>query len=443
MKHILAIIIVLSLLSISYGFNEQRSIDINSFDIPYEGEFNFTFRLQENQTLFFNITNASPELEFFFDEQHTLNGTDRFNFTLNYQLNQRIVSNRTLNAELLVTNTLNSQNYTALLEFNVIRIDSLFRFEPIDELRIVDNEYVYRISILDLTRDGELSFNIQGNPGERFNVSGCEGSRFLRCEDFSFSIPQSQNYVLTIPYQLSPTPLGDYKDSFRIESQRIQRDINITFEVRQPDIFLVPQDIQECFLEEPSLRERFICEERLAEYRLETLIVLNEYFASINTQEICEQFIETEFVIGDTISDIVMNQFTDLQNDFRDLRRDNEALNRELSMCRLEKQDLSFQFNSTIAQKDNEITTIREQNLLRQQELTEQLQVEKESYKERNTRVMLIVSFIIWFFTLILVGFKFIMNAFFLNPVRGINYTIIGSIGIVFFLGWIVLLIFA
>lgn len=442
MKKLLLITILFMLLgSFSvFGADTLKTVEIGDKSLPENGTFEISFTLQENETLFFNLLNtSSEEIDLEFPSQHLLNGTNQYNFTINWSITETIFTEDTrLYAEILVNNTLNLNNHTIGLEFNIKKEgDRLLEINGSSSLVLRDGMYVKDITVDKLPDNGTLNFFISGNPGEQFALTYC-GKFFVCNENETFTLNENGGYELQLDYKIPlASALGTFNESFNISSPTRNSSIKVQFNILVPNILLKPLELgEECFEPNRALNVQLECENKFRTYQVEVVRALQNYISSVNTDVICEQSIRTEYVVGDTISDVVLENYLEVQNDNKNLREDNTYLNTQLSTCQDEKSQLKVEINETILQKNSEIVELKDTESQKRVDLFKASEIDKQEERADTLLIMKIFCFVAFLLCVLLIGAKFFFENQFMIDLK-INIYVVGSIGLFFFFSWI------
>jgi hypothetical protein len=441
MKKIISIFILLFTVSLVNAYDLEKTVTFNETQLPQSGTFNFPFELLAGETLYFEVKTNHSALDFDYVEQYELSGTNSYEFSLNYEVDRTFITeDKTYMAELLVNNSLNSNLYSVGLFFEIINQNSsVFEITSSTSLSVIDGIYHKNVSLFDFPGNGTIDFNIVGNPDEQYTFSQCEENRFIRCQENStFNLDSNGEYLLKVPYSLPFTPLGTYNDTFHLRSVSRNYTLDVVFNVIQPNVFLKPLDLDpRCYEEEDSLtiKERLDCEIAIAEWQLNKFVELNNYYSRINTENICEQFVKTEYIVGDSISTEVLDRNQKLLQDNADLRVENTRISEELSSCRILRENDKTTFNRTLTQKDNEIR----QTVIESEKTN--IQIKNNEKTRRDTEKQDLIDK--WKFLAVcgmiccgvLAGYKFYRENNF-QDVKGINYWIVLIVGLIFLFGW-------
>lgn len=430
-----AILFVFMILSLVVGvsaYDMTKNVSINESDLPTSDSINFPFQLLEGETLYFDVTNLNGEISLDYVENYTLNETDEYNWVLEYDFDRTIIfENESYLVEINVSNSLNSNVYEIGLYYYLIdQKESVYNISSIDTLEIIDGKYHKNVSLFDLGGNGTFEFNVVGQPGEIYKLTGCDDDRFLSCQNSSFSLDSEGKYRLKIPYDLPFTPLGKYNESFHLNSSLKDYDVEIVFNIVQPDIFTKPANINPiCFQDEDNLtiRQRLDCETEIAEYRFNAIIELNNYASKIQTENICEQFVKTEYVVGESISKEVLDKNLQLVDQNADFRIENKDLSDSLSSCRDKNSQLKNLFNATITEKDQKMKNI---TLSTEAEINNIREAERERRFQEVDNVtgnLKIISFFIIAVCLILGMVKSMYYTKTMHEIKWIDYKVLAT----------------
>lgn len=439
------ILILVFLLHISLlvnGFDSYQNISIGTKSLPTEGNFTFIFKLVENETLYFNLINKSSELNFEFPNQYYLNNTDTYNFTINWNIDETIfVENITLNSGFILTNSLNSNNYTIGIDYMIFKEeDKVLEINGSSSLVLRDGMYIKEITVDKLPENNNLIFLISGNPSEEFKVTGC--GKFFICNNQTFSLSENGLFELKLNYLIPiSTAIGEYNESFNISSVTSNSTINVQFNIDFPNILLKPLELgEQCYQANMPLQVQLECENEFRTYQVEVIRALQSYLSSVNTDIICENLVRTEYVVGDVISELVLESNLELMDDNKNLREDNTYLNSELSSCNDDKSSLKTQINQTILLKDEEIVDLKDIESQKRIDIFKATEIDKDKERNETLFVMKLFCLIVFILCLGLLGYKIFMETMFLKDIK-INVIIVGAIGLFFFFSWLGLFI--
>ncbi len=437
-KFILFILIVLISSIGAFAYDSFESIEIGDKSLPKSGNFTFSFKLLENQTLYFNLSNKSQYLNLNFPSEKTLIGTDSYNFTVNWSITETVFpEDITLLGEIIVKNSFNLNNHSIGMEFKIKKEgDRVLIINGSDELIYQNGMYIKTTTIDKLPNNGSLEFFISGNPGEEFKLVDC--GNFLICNNQTFKLNENGGYNLELGFFIPlATAIGIYNETFNISSNVRNSTINIQFDIGVPNILLMPFELgDECFQPNAPLIVQIECENKFRTHQVEVIRALQNYLSNVNTEKICEQLVRTEYVVGDSISEIVMRNYLDVQNDNTLLREDNTYLSSQLNTCQEEKLDLNFQINETLNLKNQEIIELRDIESQKRVELFKASEIEKQEQKANMLLIMKIFCFVVFILSFSLIGLKYFFENSLLIDLP-VNVYIVGSIGLFFFFSWL------
>jgi len=437
-KLITIMIIMLFCITGAFAYDTVKTVEIGDKSLPENGTFEISFTLQENESLYFNLTNKSNELKLNFPAEHLLNGSNQYNFTINWSIDETIFTDdKKLFAEILVTNSLNLNNHSIGLEFNIKKEgDRLLQINGSSSLVLRDGMYVKDVTVDKLPDNGTLNFFISGNPGEQFTLTSC--GKFFICNNETFKLNENGGYELKLDYKIPlASPLGTFNESFNISSPTRNSSIKVQFNILIPNILLKPLELgPECFEPNVALNVQLECENKFRTYQVEVVRALQNYLSSVNTELICEKMIKTNYVIGDVVEDIVLNNYLEVQNDNKNLREDNTYLNKQLSTCQDEKSQLKIKINETILNKNQEIVSLKDSESQKRVDLFKATEIDKQKEKADTLFIMKIFCFIVFVLCIALIGAKFVFENVFMTDIK-INVWIVGAIATFFFFCWL------
>lgn len=441
-KLLLITIILICSITGAFAFDSYKNVSIGSNSLPESGNFTFSFKLMENETLYFNLKNKSNYINLDFPTSYYLNNTETYNFTVKWSIIETVIpTDMNLLGVILVTNSLTTNNHTIGLEFNIKKEGNrVLEINGSDELVLRDGIYLKKITFDKLPNNGTMDFFISGNPGEQFHVTGC--GKFFVCSNQSFTLNENGGYLFKLGYQIPlAVALGIYNESFNITSQTRNSTIKVQFDVGVPDLLLKPAELgPECFEANAPLRVQVDCEEKFRTWQLETIRAIQSYLSNVNTENICEQLTRTEYVVGNSISELVTQSLKDTIADNTQLRNTNTVLNKQLSTCQADKSSLQVKINETINTKNAEIVQLKDTESQKRVDLFKASEIEKQNEKASTILIMKWFVFVLGLLCFILIALKYVFENVFLIDIR-INIWIVGGIGTFFWFCWLGLLV--
>ncbi|MCA9496233.1 MAG: hypothetical protein KC589_04790, partial [Nanoarchaeota archaeon] len=356
---LLAILLHISLLSNVFAYDIQKEFNFTTSQLPINDSYLLTFNLFENETLYFTQNQTDNNIDLSFVSSHFLNSTSLYNFTINWRINTNIFTeNKNINTSIIVSNSVNNNTYEIGLIYNIVKSDpKKLSLNSSSTLEFINGSFIKKITVDKLPEKSNLSFISTGEPKETFSINSC--GNFLLCDDSVYRFDDDGRYLINIPIDIPIIPLGLNKQNFTIHTQTNNRTFFINFDVIIPQAFILPPQLAEnCYKPNLDIATQLQCEENISRYRLEVIIATAEYFAKINPNSVCKNFVKTEYIVGDSISKEVIETNQKLLSE-------NENLREDILFCEEDKQiftnqinKLKVEMNDSLIKKDQEITDL-------------------------------------------------------------------------------------
>lgn len=412
-KIYIRIAIFLSLLAFSfsgvYAYDDLKQINLTDQNLPKTGTFTFLFPRVGDATLEFELNESSDKVNLQFPSSYTFANNDtQFNFVVTWNISAHLIAdNETYKESIRVTNTEN--NIVSLLgfHFNIEKTEEkLVNINSTDELQIINGRFVKSIGALDLPNKGNLTFRVNGESDEFFDIVGC--GDYLICPGTQFRFNENGSRVVSVGYSVPfGTVIGSYNTSFRVESESQNNTINVTMAIVTPNFILQPLELDpKCVSTAPFDIQRE-CFQKLAEYNAKIFVELNKYQASINTEKLCEEYKDIRYVVGDSIDDEIIQRNKEVLDENARLRDDLDDKSEDLLTCRFEVIEL----NNTIVQVG--IAANQSIDEIRDEEVTKRINQAQASlegeyqYKQEVTGEFMFLIGILIVFCLLGMGWQF------------------------------------
>lgn len=391
LKNILWIVLMLllafSTTNIVHGYTYYEEFSHNEAGFPLGGvtqEYQFPFLA--NQTLFFVQEERQDDKVFLdFPSQFThTNNTNGYIFKINYTLLDRVYSESTsFNVSVKVTNSKNNQSATIGMKFNIEKT-ALGAIQVIgtDELVIENGTYVKRITQDKLPSAGNLSFNVVGEPNEFFTLQGC--TSLLKCPLTQYKFDAQGHKTIFIDYSLPITQaLGRYTEHFNLVSGSRNSTVNVRFDISTPRLLTQPLELDPQCTSDAPFDIQAKCYQKLAEYNLEIVTNFNKYLTEINIDDVCKDYRQIEYVIGDSYPEEVVETNKQLRNENADLRTKLDLKNEELLNCKDEQIQQRDNFQKTINEKEEEKVALAKESVKSEYAKDRQTEIEKAEFREK------------------------------------------------------------
>jgi hypothetical protein len=443
---IITLITLLVLISSTFAYDKTFTDSVGTLSLPASGEFVQDFTLQENKTLFFN-TAGDSRLELDIPTSYYLNNTNTYDLPIKWSVDSQIfASNVTLTKEIIITNSANNKTISLGVIINVTKeTEKVFSIVSTSSNFIYRNGTFYKnVSILhDFPSKDNIVVNLEGKPNELFRLTGCDDDWFLACKNSSFNLDNQGTYNLQVPVRFEFTPLGKYNETFYIASDTKNITLKAVFDVQQPQFKLSMGLIEGCKdYDNLPFSKQMNCSAKLLEYQAEGIIQLNEYYAKVSTENVCKQFIKTEYVVGDSISKEVLDNYNLLSKDYKSCMNDKENLLFDLKTCDKNKNEIVLSKQELEVAKDKELIDVNNENTRKAMAIEEQMKTESEQDRDSlvfKLKVALLVGF---FLSFIAIGLKLWYDSI-TGRVFAVNVYVISVfvIGMICLFSWIGLFI--
>lgn len=362
-KIIVFVLLFMIVINYSFAYNQNETETIYTVQLPVNGNYTHSFNVDAGSTLYFDMNNPNSELDFDMVTSYSLN-ENQSNYTLvvEWEIDGVFASSKNLNAYLNVTSNSSEMSYTIGYEFVVIKSESpIVVLNGTSKLETRNGTFYKIVTVEKLPERSVIPLKITGTPNQEFTLINC--SQFLECDEGEkYYYDANGKATVNLDYYVpTNTAIGQYNEHFTIKSPERQDTIEIVFDVKIPDIFVVPLELPEkCYKENQPLEVQTECERLIQEYRLEIIIAYQEYISKVNTEKICSEFVEKEYIVGDTISEVVMNKYNEVLDENKYLREDVEFKTKKIVELESLMQDKETEFERELIQKDSRIQDIKE-----------------------------------------------------------------------------------
>ena len=438
---IISIITIIILISSTFGYDKTFNESIGTNSLPTSGSYDLDFTVKTNETLYFNVTSKSEKLDINIPNSYYLNNTDTYKLIINWSVDKIIFTDdEILASEILVTNSLTSKNYSIGVIIDVLKEEKKV-FDIISTSSNViyhDNAFYKNISILhDFPSKDNIVINLEGEPNEIFTISGCDDDWFLACRNSSFNLNNEGKYQLKVPFRMEYTPIGLYNETFYLKSSSKNFTLKAVFSVLQPTFRLNYNNIEGCKnYDQLSFVKQMNCTESLLKYELEGIMQINEYFSKVNTENVCKNFIQTEYIVGDSISKEILDRNIELSLDNGKIRETNSLLSTKLDTCLQEKNNVILESRNNNIENNKSIIELKNDNTRTRLTLKEQYDIKTQESNNNTLFWLKIVCFFIFISFLIVIGLKYWYENMFATNIK-INQYVFGCISLFFFILWV------
>lgn len=360
----LFVLILFFMISSVNGYDKLENITLNTSQLPKSGEFSYTFQLSENSTLFFNENESNSKLQLDFVNNYTFQNDSTYDFKVNWNITEDTwISNETLKSSIIVTNNRNSNKYEIGYNFNIIKVEKpVVIINGSSELKIVNGTYQRIITSNKLPDKNNLSFVIEGVPGSKFNFSFC--SDWLECPTGNQVFRENGQYLLTIPYSVPFTiALGNYNKTITIQGENLSKNITVSFYIQPPKLVMQPLELDPRCTSEAPPNVMVECYQKINDYNAEILAGFQQYLANINTEKICAEYKQIEYVVGDSIGEEIINTNKELRDEITYCNEVKTKFQEENIELKATIKDKDNEINSTINRYENKIIDIKEESI--------------------------------------------------------------------------------
>lgn len=407
---ILLIFFICARSSFAYDMTFNETVSTNY--LPINGTHSINFTVVQNETLSIDIASQSPKLGITTQRSHMIDNNNVYNLLIDWDVNDTLYTqNTTLKADILIQTQRTNKNYSiGVYTFIEKQEPQVFNIVSTSSDDVFRNGTFYKnISILhDFPSKDSLVIDLKGVAGQVFKLSGCDDDWFLACKNSSYTLDNEGKYQLKVPYRMEFTPLGVYNETFYLKSDTKNYTLHAVFRVLQPDFKLSMKLIDGCQdYEDLSFSQQMNCSALLLQYQAEGIIQLNQYFAKISTENICEQFLKTEYVVGDSISKEVLDTNLRLNNNLSTCMNNLFLTNNDLSSCQREKDKIINTHTAELQSKEQEKIDLNNANTKTKLELREQYDTQSKEEVKSTRSFMMWLCFILGILSVIPVLYKY------------------------------------
>ena len=426
------------------AYDYEERFNATNQNLPLSGISQvYTFPYVENATLYFNISQSDSRVVVNFPPNYNFSNTSaNYDFKVNWTLLNTIYAiDETFNVSINITNSANSNYKTLGLIFNVTKIEPpLLVFNGSDDLKIINNTYWKIITADNLPDFGNLTFTFSGTPNEAFTITECK--EIIQCPLGQFSFNSNGTIRIQIPYSIDYVAIGRMNTSFTLNTATKNTTVNIIFSIDIPDIFVTPPNLPEkCKLSPLPFADQLECEGLIQDYRKEIIVGWQRYISKVNTDKICANYKQIEYVIGDSISKLIAEENIRLLEELNYERRINDNLDQEITNLKEEVNQKELKINETIVTKDKEILNIQGEEQQKRIDIYRASEVDKADYRAEYGKITKILVFIFAIFPLLLLLFKYFMMVTYIRHVN-LPTGVLIALSSIFTISWIALMLY-
>jgi hypothetical protein len=440
------IIMIFMMISNTYSYDYNNNFNIKTYDLPTSGvSEEYLFQHVINATLFFKLNESDNRVLLDFPINYTFNNLspDAFGFIINWTVLDKIYSgNDSFNVSVIISNSVNNNTQSLGLRFDIEKTEQpILEVKGSSELQIINDTFIKTVTVDMLPDTGNMTFNIEGDSNKSFTIDNC--GKFLICPVGQYNFNAEGKRKIVINYGVSvDTVVGEYNTSFSIISNEdTNKTINVKFNIAVPSIFVNPPELPDyCYKSNIPFDLQLDCKKIIAEWEAEKIIGYQNYIARVNTDKICAEYKEIEYVIGDSISDAVLRRNVELMDENRNEREQNLFLESEILRLNQIKLDLKVEINRTKLQCDVELQDLRVDEQDRRLKIYKASEEDKILFMQQNGLMFKWIAGIFMFIPLLIISYAYLMRQMFMTTIR-IPHKILSIISGFFGIIWIVLVI--
>lgn len=451
LKNLSYMALTLLLMIQCYGYDYQETFNVNTYDLPFSGiSETYSFPYLENVTLYFNLSESDSRVLLEFPSEYHFNPLpnssnvtgESFGLVINWTaLDKVYATNESFNTSVKITNSFNSNEQTLGLLFNIIKSEKpALVINGTNQLKIINGSFVKEVTLDNLPDRGNLTFSLTGIPNEAFTINNC--GEFLICPVNQFNFDNSGHINLKLSYSIPiTTAIGKYSNSFNLITSSTNKTIPIIFYINTPRLIVQPIELDSKCTSDAPFDVLTDCYQKLQEHNLEIIIGYNRYMSQVNTEKICQDYKEKEYVVGDSISKLVLDTNIQLMDENERLRRINDDLRNNSLYLKEIINEKELMINRTQIACDSELLGQKTENQKEKIDIYKASEIDKSLFKEKYGSIFTWIAFIFMIVPLCFIGFSIMMRAKYSRRIN-LPFKTLSIISGFFGIVWLVLLIF-